>query len=132
MDQLRCVITNMPRHTMLREIIEQTVAQSEDVEIIDSVGDLEIGNLDQIKSVLNSNLIDLVVLEMQDSEIPQNCRRIMDAIPNLAVIGIVGDGRRLAAYVDNGGPDELKRLIQALFGQSEGGRAEDGHAEQPV
>jgi hypothetical protein len=127
MNQVRCVIANMPQKKMLREIIEKTLGQGEDVEIVDSVDDLEIDNLDQIKSVLNSHAIDLVVLDMQASEIPWRYSQIMDAIPNLAVIGIVGDGRRLAAYVDNGGTDELKCLIQALFRQPEG-----SPEEQPV
>lgn len=108
MENIRCVIANMPRE-LLGDIVERMIGQSGDIEVVDRIDGLR-----QLRMTLSREPVDLLVMGMQDIDLPESLVGILDDTPNLAIVGLVQDGRRLAAFADNVGADEIIQLIRSL------------------
>ena len=108
MDQVRCVIANMPQK-LLADIVERMVVESGDIQVIDRAN-----NLGDIEPGIDRESIDLIVLGMQSISLPQSCVEIMNEIPNLTIIGLVDDGRRLACFLDNVGKNDILKIIHTF------------------
>ena len=108
MDQVRCVIANMPQK-MLADIVESMVEESGEIQVVNRVNSLA-----EIKTVIDREPVDLLVLGMQSIDLPQSCVGIMNEIPNLAIVGLVDDGRRLACFLDNIGKNDILKVIKTF------------------
>lgn len=108
MENIRCVIANMPRQ-ILGDIVENMVQQSGDIEVIRRVD-----NVSQVKSELARDSVDLLILGLKTTDLPEACIGILNDVPNIAIVGLVEDGRRLAAFLDNVGKNDIVKIIRAL------------------
>ena len=108
MQQIRCVIANI-KQKMLVDIIEDMVKECGDIEIVDRVG-----HISDVQAAIAADPIDLLVLGMKSSDYPEPCRDLMNQIPNLAIVGLIDDGRRLAAFLDNVGKNDIVKIVRTL------------------
>jgi hypothetical protein len=108
MQQIRCVIANI-KQKILADIIEDMVEECGDIEIVDRVG-----HINDIQASIAVHPVDLLVLGMKSSDYPQPCLDLMNQIPNLAIVGLVDDGRRLVAFLDNVGKDDILKIVRTL------------------
>jgi hypothetical protein len=105
---LHCVIANMPQQ-LLGDIVEDMVEECADIEIIKRVDSIR-----EIQAVMAVSPVDLVVLGMNSADIPQSCLGLMEETPNVTIIGLVDDGRRLAAFLDNVGKNDILKIIRTF------------------
>ena len=117
MQPLHCVIANMPQQ-LLGDIVEDMVEECADIEVIKRVDSIR-----EIQAVMASSPVDLVVLGMKSTDIPQSCLGLMDETPNLTIIGLVDDGRRLAAFFDNVGKNDILKIIRTFCRSDTGARS---------
>jgi hypothetical protein len=110
MEQVRCVIANMPQK-LLADIVENMVEESGDMQVVDRVN-----SISEVKAVIDKNPVDLLILGLKSIDLPQSCVGIMNESPNLAIVGLVDDGRRLACFLDNVGKSDILRIIRTLCG----------------
>ncbi len=108
MENVRCVIANMPRQ-LLVDIVENMIEESGDIEVVGRVN-----NIGEIPSVIETSSVDLLVLGMKSSELPESCLSFLDSKLNLTIVGLVDDGRRLAVYLDNVGKNDILKIIRIL------------------
>ncbi len=108
MQQIRCVIANI-KQKMLADIIEDMVEECGDIEVVDRVG-----HINDVQAAIAANPVDLLVLGMTSGDCHEPCRDLMNQIPNLAIVGLIDDGRRLAAYLDNVGKDDILKIVRTL------------------
>ena len=117
MQQTRCVIANI-KQKILADIIEDMVDECGDIKIVDRVG-----HISDVPASIAANPVDLLVLGMQSGDFRDPCRDLMNQIPNLAIVALIDDGRRLAAFLDNVGKDDILRIVRTL--------CRPGNREQP-
>lgn len=92
---------------------------------VSSQGDMEtVGQLDDRRAVVSQASdaqADVVVIGLPDSDLPQECISLFEALPHLRVVGVAADGRRAFLYqlrpqrtsLGELSPDGLVRAIRA-------------------
>ena len=109
MQKIRILTTEMPQSPMLREIFERIAENSQDMELIDAA--LKKSQLmDKIKEIE----ADVVIIELEEHELPKIYYDLTSAISSAVVVGIVDDGRRILFNAKQVGVNELMDTIRAL------------------
>ena len=109
MQKIRILTTEMPQSPMLREIFERVAENSQDMELIDAA--LKKSQLmDKIKEIE----ADVVIIELEEHELPKIYSDLTSAISSAVVVGIVDDGRRILFNARQVGVNELMDTIRAL------------------
>jgi DNA-binding NarL/FixJ family response regulator len=96
----RILLVEMPQ--ILCDIIAAAVSGQGDLEMV--------GRLDNRRAILSKTSdteADVVVIGLADSDLPQECLSLFEALPHVRVIGVAADGRRAFLY-------ELRPLRTAL------------------
>ena len=108
MGDTRCVIANMSRH-ILGDIVEKLLSNSVDIEVVERVD-----HISQVNPILAEHSIDLLVLGMTSNELPEVCIGFLNRTPNVAIVGLFEDGRRMAMFIDNVSTNVLLRVMKAI------------------
>jgi DNA-binding NarL/FixJ family response regulator len=108
MDGFRCVIANMPQQ-MLVDIVENMAEESGVIEIVERVK-----NISEIPSAIANNAVDLLILGMKGNDLSEPCISLMNQAPDLPIVGLVDDGRRLAVYLNNVGKNDILQIIRTI------------------
>jgi len=58
------------------------------------------------------NSVDVLIVGMDKTALPSSSVDIMNETSNLAIVGLVDDGRQLAAYLNNIGNQDIIRTIR--------------------
>jgi len=111
MESVRCLMADIPQ-LVLADIVQNITEESSDIEVIGRVN-----NIEEIPDVVSNNHVDVLILGMKNSMLPDVCLDIMNNISNLVIVGLVDDGRRLAVYLDNVGKNDVLKIIKT-FGKS--------------
>ncbi len=78
---------------MLCDIITDTVTNQCDMEVVGLLTDRRC-----LLSQATETLADVVVVGLEESELPDECRSLFDTQPWIRVLGIAADGRRAFLY----------------------------------
>ena len=108
MENIRCVIANMP-HQLLRDIVENMVRESGDIEVVERVE-----NIRDIPSVIAKNPVDLLIMGMESNILPESCLGIINRSADVPILGLVDDGRGLAVYMNNVGKNDILKMVRTL------------------
>jgi hypothetical protein len=114
MESIRCVIANMPQQ-MLVDIVENMAAESGILEVVERVK-----SINEIPSAIAKNPVDLLILGMKGSELPELCANILNRSKDLPILGLVDDGRRLAMYLNNVSKDDILGILGTLHRKGAG------------
>lgn len=95
MDNIRVLIVDRRRHMpdLLREIVSKLISAQNDMEAV-SV-DLAIDDLDDL---LDSNASAVVVVHLENGELPEEMLGLFETRSNLKIIGVSSDGRRGSVF----------------------------------
>lgn len=108
MQSVRCLIADIPQ-LVLADIVQNLAEESSDIEVVDRVN-----SIDDIWSVIARTPVDVLILGMKNTVLPRMCVDVMQRFSNLAIVGLVDDGRQLAVYMDNVGSSDVLRILRAL------------------
>lgn len=122
MDGVRCVIADIPQR-LLADIVQNMADESGIFEVVDRVN-----SLSELPAVVARQPVDVLIMGMDNTMLPKLGIEIMRAVPNLPIVALVDDGRRMAVYLDNVGKNDLLRIVRALrpggTDASEGGQSQ--------
>jgi len=111
MKKIRGVIAGVS-HIILSDILRRVAEQNLNMELINNIDDGDITS--QVKRLD----VDVVMTSFDSTELPKVCNDLLEEMPDVAVVGLVKDGRRLCICVDDVGPREIIDLIEmAVRGQ---------------
>lgn len=113
MKRIRILVDGMPRG-LLRDLVKQLTMKCHDMELIE--GEALPARLAELAI---RERADAVVLALDEDELPDACRRLLNEVPHLVVVGIVSDGQRMAVtqIIQNGaGSSELLDTIRVALG----------------
>lgn len=100
---------------MLRDVFKQIIAEQPDLEV---VGDLDNG-VDLLLAASQTRP-DIVILGMEDSELPGVCSHLFSELPHIKLLCVTADGRQLLLYelrpykilIGNASPQSLLDAIR--------------------
>jgi len=92
----------MPRRTrillvemtgMLCDILAAVLSAEPDMEVVGVLS-----SRGKLRATVAETKADVVVLALEDSELPEDCGRLLHAHPRMRVLGVASDGRRGFLY----------------------------------
>jgi DNA-binding NarL/FixJ family response regulator len=87
LERTRILLAEMPR--MLCDIIKETVNRHPDMEVVGEQPDRA-----SLISVARATEADVVVVGLSDLELPADCAALLEAVPEIRLLGVAPDGRR--------------------------------------
>ncbi len=113
MADIRVMVVTVPR--MLRDIIIKLLTRHDDIDVADDVRDV-----DELIDQMRRKPADVVVLGLEESEMPEIGRVLLDEYPEIALLGVASDGRKVFLYelrpykvpLGEISPEELANVIQ--------------------
>ena len=106
MNKIRCAFAGVS-HAMLADIIHRLAGRNSDIELINNVEERNLpSNIKQLG-------VNVVMTSLNSNELPEVCNELLEEVPDVAVVGIVEDGRRFCICVDDVGSTGLFELIRA-------------------
>lgn len=108
MGSVRCLIADMPQ-MVLADIVRNLAEECSDIEVVGRVNSLE-----DVLTATGHDPVDVLITGMQNTALPHMYLDIMKKITNLAVVGLVDDGRQLAVYLDNVGKNDILKILRVL------------------
>jgi DNA-binding NarL/FixJ family response regulator len=109
MQKIRILTTEMPQSPMLREIFQRVAENSQDMEIVNASL-----KKSELMDKINEIEADVVVIDLEEHELPKIYSDLTAAISSAVVVGIVDDGRRILVNARQVGVNELMDTIRAL------------------
>ena len=105
MKKIRCVIAGVS-HIMLADIMNHIAEQNLNIELINNIEEGELlSHVQQLD-------INVVMTSFDTTELPKACNDLLEEVSDVAVVGLVDDGRKLCICINDAGPAELIELIQ--------------------
>lgn len=106
MNKIRCVVAGVS-HIMLADIMHRIAEQDLNIEFVNSIGEEDLSlHIKQLG-------IDAVITSFDATGFPTSHIELLDQVSDVAVVGLVDDGRKLCVCVDDAGPAEIIGLIRA-------------------
>jgi DNA-binding NarL/FixJ family response regulator len=129
-EPIRIVFAELPR--MLRDILHASVADEPELELVG-----EASNLEDLKRLVEHRGVDVVILSLADSELPESHYGLFEADAWIRILAIAGHGRNASlyemrphrAFLQQGSPEELLRIVREHVRTMNGralSRARDG------
>jgi len=78
---------------MLCDIIEHAVKNESDMVVVGELTDRS-----YLATTARATEADVIILQLDDSELPAECGALFDARPRIRLLGVAGDGRRTFLY----------------------------------
>ena len=91
MEHIRILLLHMPR--MLRDILSAAIQAESDMSIV-----AEATEFTSLGSVADRVRTDVVITGIDDGEIPEACRELVDRYPNMKVLAVEAAGRKAWLY----------------------------------
>lgn len=107
MKKIRCAISGIS-HPMLAEIMHRILDTNTNIEIISDV------DAEELSSYARDKGINVVVTSFDIAGLPIACNELMEEVSDIAIVGLVEDGRKLCICMKDAGPSELMKLIQTV------------------
>ncbi len=96
------------RRALLGEIVEQIARHRSDIEVVrPPVPEAELS-----REVARQRP-HVVILGIEDGELPKSCRDLLHAFPGVVVVGVAADGKRIAFCAEDMGPDEFVGTLRS-------------------
>lgn len=108
MEKLRCVIAEMS-HQMLADIIHSSVENSGIVEVV-----ARLDGANKLADKIAQYHVDVLILGIAAADFNSVSDEILQQIPDLLIIGLVNDGRRLTMMMNDVGHLDIPNLIEVL------------------
>lgn len=105
MDKIRCLIAAVP-HGLLADLIHHLAENHPDIEVVGRVSSHK-----ELVTVLRDLAVDVVVLGIDGVPMMQTLEALFDVSPQVVVVGVMKDGRRLCLCVEDRGPKDLVRFM---------------------
>src|SRR5207302_11462115 len=83
----RILLVEMTR--MLCDILAAVLSAQPDMEVVGVLS-----SRGKLRATVAETKADVVVLALEDSELPEDCGRLLHAHPRMRVLGVASDGRR--------------------------------------
>lgn len=109
MKSIQCLIANIPQK-ILAEIVQKLLEADGDIEVVNH--DMSIEDLPQ---VVDQQQINLLIVGMKTFELPTVCEELLLRYSNLMILGMVEDGRKVAAYFNDVSSQDLTNLVNLLI-----------------
>ena len=106
MESIRCVIEDIS-NIMLADIVHRISEQNLNVEFLQNIHD------NNLSTLVREHAVDVVVTGFDNKDIPMVCNQLLEEFHDVAIVGLIEDGRRMCIYIDDAGPRELIELIQS-------------------
>lgn len=110
MEEVRILFADMER-TVLAHIMEKIAAYRPNMEVVGKCDHRS--ELSEDARNANANV---VILGLAESELPDICTDLLDAMPGVVVVGMAADGRCVLIQAENLGTNELMATIRAACG----------------
>ena len=107
METLRCLIADIPQK-ILADIVQTVTQQDKSIEVVGQLSDLN-----QLSEVLDKQAIDMLILGIQKYTPPTFCHGLLEAFPDLLIVGLVDDGRMAVICIGNVGTNDILKVIRA-------------------
>ena len=91
MPQVRVLVAQLPG--MLSDIICKLLASEENIELVGEVTEAQ-----ELLGVMDRTGADVVILGLEDSELPARANQLLSEHPACRVLGVAGDGRAAFLY----------------------------------
>ena len=108
MDNIRCLIADIP-HFLLADIIQKITENQPEIDVLGSID-----NKTDLANKIKECPVDVLICGMEASE-TQSLDKVFDVIPNVVVVGLINDGRRICVCSEDVGPSELISLIKSAL-----------------
>lgn len=104
----RCVMADIEQQ-LLADIVQNITEESGAIEVV-----ARVGRIADVPAVVADTTVDFLIMGMKSLSLPPLALSVMNNMPELPVIGLVEDGRRLAVYLDRVGKDDFLRIVRVL------------------
>lgn len=108
MNKIRCLIADIPQH-LLVEIIRKTTESQTDIDV-DVIEQRELGK--DLVDLITEESVDTLLLGMEKDFDIRSLDKIFDVLPQVVVVGIIDDGRRVCLSMEDVGPELLMKLVR--------------------
>jgi hypothetical protein len=98
--------------TILGDIVEKIVSSRPNTTVVDRLDGQEDRKL-LVERIVDTRA-NVVVLELDESEVPAVFNDLMDSVGGLVVVGVARDGRQVLVQADNDGMSTIAAVCSAL------------------
>jgi DNA-binding NarL/FixJ family response regulator len=105
MDKIRCLIVAVP-HYLLADLILHITEKYPEIEVVGRVNGYK-----ELVLVLRGQPVDVVVTGIDGVSKMQFIDDLFALAPQIVVVGVMNDGRRLCLCVEDRGPEDLITLM---------------------
>ena len=78
---------------MLRDVVKQLILEQPDMEVVG-----ELGNGVELLLVTDQTQPDVIILGVEDSELPGICSHLLDEFPYVKLLAVTADAQHLSVY----------------------------------
>ena len=107
MKTIRCLIANIPQ-IVLADIIQNILDKSYSIEVIGKVDSYQ-----DALSFVTQHSIDVLIIGMENGNL-SNYSEIIDIKPDLIVLGLIDDGRKIVVHLNDIAAIDLEKIINVL------------------
>lgn len=93
---------------MLRNLLVGAAEDRKDIKIAPAAP-----NRAAVAETLRAGPADVVILRLEDSELPAVCDKLLAEFPEATLVGLARDGCRTSLYLDDIGQEELFDVLSA-------------------
>ncbi len=109
MKSIQCLIANIPQK-ILAEIVQKLLEADGDIEVVNHAMSIE-----DLPQVVDQQQINLLIVGMKTFDLPTVCEELLLRYSNLMILGMVEDGRKVAAYFNDVASQDLTNLVNLLI-----------------
>lgn len=95
MEPIRVLLAQMP--AILRDILRRAIAEQADMTVAG-----EIADLDQLPGIGDAAAPDVVIVGLDEKELPPPCLRLLEARPGLKILVVAAGGREAVLHQSSG------------------------------
>jgi hypothetical protein len=106
---IQCLIANIPQK-ILAEIVQNLLEADGDIEVLNHAMSIE-----DLPQVVDQQKITLLIVGMKTFDLPTVCEELLLRYSNLVILGMVEDGRKVAAYFNDVASQDLTNLVNLLI-----------------
>ena len=106
MDKIRCLIADIPQHLLVDMIRKATEARSD----IDVIEQYTTGK--DLLELIEKEPVDTVLLGMEKDFEIRSLDKIFSVLPQVVVVGVIDDGRRVCMCMEDVGLELLMKLVR--------------------
>jgi spore coat polysaccharide biosynthesis protein SpsF (cytidylyltransferase family) len=108
METVRCLIADMPQ-MVLADIVQKLTEESNDIEVVDRVD-----NLEDAFAALIETQANVLISGAKNTQVPERFTDILKKFSGLSIVCLAEDGRQLSVHLDDVGTKDIVTILRAL------------------